>query len=1096
MKRVFTMFLAGLLLLLSFPLSGVAAESSGTVSETEVIQVVRMLGIMNGDQYGNLNLDKAVTRAEFIKMAVSASIYKDSVATGTNLTSPFPDVRNTHWAAGFVKIGVEQGWVNGYLDGTFRPDNPVKLEEAVNISLKLLGYTASDFTGTYPDAQLAKYTSLEMNNGISATKGTIMTRRDCMRLLYNTLGTKTRTAKNGTSGTSSSSSTSGTSETSTSGNAGGTSGTSTSDNTDSTAGASTSTNKYYCTTLGYTADSNGHIDYLALLMKKTEGPFTILDDTYKNRLGFSLDDATVYRDGEKVAADALSVYDVYYYSDTLGTIWSYTDKIIGVVQDILPSRENPISVKVSGVSYSLGNSGAAYEFSTIGNFKKDDFIMLLLDRSGAVADAYHATPELYNAYADTDSDTVSLLNSTVEGPVVIKDLSQVAKLIPLDLSKTLIVYDNKAIDQSELKQNDVVYYSTAFGRAWVYRDTVTGILDAVSPNVNAPTAVTVKGKAYTLQNAAVKYKFSAYGAFKKDDFVTLLLGREGNAVDVVEGQAGSVATDDEDYFEILNSTIEGPVIVKTTGDWKTEIPFDTASASFYKDSVRISSVDIKTNDVLYYSKAFGTVWVYRNTVSGVCEAINPGKEAPSSVTLSGKVYTLDTTGVKQKFSSYGTFETDNFVTLLLGRSGGVVDALYGDLSDSSIFDDDNLSYSQLVASSTKGPVIVKDGGWQTSVKVNLPTAIVYRGDKQISVNDITSYDVLYYSTVLNTIWVYNTKKSGMLEVVSPNKTAPTAITVSGTVYQLETSSAKYAVSNFGTYKLGDRMTVLLGKDGGVAEIISIQNVSKSIYGVITSYISNKTYTNSDGTTYKANAIKILDTSGVEHEYEHSTIGYAIGAVVRVNFNSNTNDPIYTITVLSSSGDIESLQNAMYNNKYADDVGILDTYCSIDRQNVFYKKINPSRLDKLILSNKNVLYFNLNAQGEIENLILNDYTGDIYEYTFFNRLPDNTCKYWNNGEWKSLSGSTLETGAIGFVQDSGSFKKSFNLYSKTTLETLDDLSASSINMIYTVPMNVKVFIRDGADYIASSISEVADAGYILIGYYTSDNQIRVIIASKK
>jgi len=1064
MKRVFSLVLALLFLLLSFPVSA-ATEGKNMANEAEIIQVVRMLGIMNGDQYGNLNLDKVVTRAEFIKMAVSTSSFKDSVITSTNLTSPFPDVRNTHWAAGYVTVGVAQSWITGYLDGSFRPDNTVKLEEAVNIALKLLGYSDTDFTGTYPDAQLAKYVSLEMNTGIQANKGDYLTRRDCMRLLYNTLNTKTKSGR------------------------------------------------IYCTTLDYSADTNSRIDYLSLLLSKTEGPYTILDSSYQNRLGFSLDDAIIYRDGVQASVPDLSVYDVFYYSDTLKTIWSYSDKAIGVVQDILPSRANPTSVKIAGVTYSLGNSNTIYQFSTLGKLKKDSFVMLLLGRDGTVADAYEANADLYNLYADDDSDTVSLLNSTVEGPVVVKDAAQLSTQINLDLSKALIYLDDKTISPEEIKANDVVYYSASFNKVWIYRDTATGICETVSPSVDSPTSVTIEGKVYTLENATVKYKFSAYGAYKKDDFITLLLGREGNAVDVIDGDASAVAKDDDNYFDILESTIEGPVIAGANTNWREEIPFDLTNAAFYKDSVQISSSDIKTNDVLYYSKAFQTVWVYRDTVTGVCDLISPGKEAPSSVTISGKSYPLDTTNVKYKFSTYGTFEKNNFVTLLLGRSGKAVDVIYGNANDSSAYDDENLSYSQIVESTIKGPVLVKDSTWKNNVDVNFATATIYKGDKQISASDVSTYNVVYYSTVLNSVWVYSDKKSGMLEAVTPNKASPTAVIISGTSYSLETSEAKYAVSSFGTYKLGDTVTILLGKDGGVANITSAQDINKPVYGIVTSLVGSKTYTNPDGTTYKSSAIKVTDTLGIEQEYAYaSTSGFEKGDVVRITFDSSDKAVISVISTSMTSSKLATLRSAMDKNLYAENAGILDIYRTDDRNTLIYSKIYPSRLAGTSPTEDDVLYFTLNASGEIETLIFNDFTGDLcqYAYLLISNFTDSTgvshdmYRYLLDGQWATLDATkakslALTTGAIGIFTVNGSVVDAYNLTGKLSLETLNSTYATSMGNTYNVSSDVAVYIRNGADYTRSSIAAVEDAGYTLVGYYDGSNSsgalIRVIIASK-
>ena len=160
MKKILLLLLS-LIMLLSL---GVAAENEDT---EKIINVVRLLEIMNGDENGNLNLNDNVTRAEFVKMAICASTYKTSAETAPK-SSLFPDVRSNHWATRYISVAISNGWINGYLDGTFRPDNNVKLEEAVNIVLKVLGYTEKDLVGAYPEPQLANYTSLKLHKYITA----------------------------------------------------------------------------------------------------------------------------------------------------------------------------------------------------------------------------------------------------------------------------------------------------------------------------------------------------------------------------------------------------------------------------------------------------------------------------------------------------------------------------------------------------------------------------------------------------------------------------------------------------------------------------------------------------------------------------------------------------------------------------------------------------------------------------------------------------------------------------------------------------------------------------------------------------------------
>ena len=45
----------------------------------------------------------------------------------------FKDVPNEHWAAKVIEEFANEGIVNGYEDGTFRPDEPITRAEAATI---------------------------------------------------------------------------------------------------------------------------------------------------------------------------------------------------------------------------------------------------------------------------------------------------------------------------------------------------------------------------------------------------------------------------------------------------------------------------------------------------------------------------------------------------------------------------------------------------------------------------------------------------------------------------------------------------------------------------------------------------------------------------------------------------------------------------------------------------------------------------------------------------------------------------------------------------------------------------------------------------
>lgn len=331
-KRILSLLLAAVVLLGSAP----AAFAASEVSDSVIEQVVRAAGIMVGDASGNMNLDKTVTRAEYAKMLVAASTYKDKVS-GVSNSSPFSDVPYTYWAAGYIKTAVAQGWLTGYLDGSYKPDNTVTLEEAATGALKLLGYTTEDFSGSYPYGQLALYESLGLDTKVTASQGTAMTRRNMMYLFYNLLNAETRDGQ------------------------------------------------VYAQTLGYTLNDNNEIDYLSMVSDTMQGPYVVegsLSDIV------SSDNKTVYRNGYASTADAVQKYDVVYYNDS--AIWAYANAVTGTYQSASPSTSSPTSVTVAGNTYEIETSDAAFELSTLGGLNIGDIVTLLLGRDGKVAAALPA----------------------------------------------------------------------------------------------------------------------------------------------------------------------------------------------------------------------------------------------------------------------------------------------------------------------------------------------------------------------------------------------------------------------------------------------------------------------------------------------------------------------------------------------------------------------------------------------------------------------------------------------------------------------------------------------------------------------------------
>ena len=104
------------------------------------VSTLSAMGIVKGDSHGKFNPNAPITRAEF---AAIAARFDDKANT---TTADFSDIAS-HWAKNEISAASNNGWITGYPDGTFRPDNKITRAEAmtlVNRVLKRLPETEED----------------------------------------------------------------------------------------------------------------------------------------------------------------------------------------------------------------------------------------------------------------------------------------------------------------------------------------------------------------------------------------------------------------------------------------------------------------------------------------------------------------------------------------------------------------------------------------------------------------------------------------------------------------------------------------------------------------------------------------------------------------------------------------------------------------------------------------------------------------------------------------------------------------------------------------------------------------------------------------
>lgn len=908
-KRILTLFICATIA------ATLALGTFAAVSQDDAQRLLGVLGIMNGNESGELMLEKNVTRAEFSKMLVVASAYKDSIATSA-ISTGFSDVPASHWAAPYIRVAAENKWIYGYSDGRFAPQSNIKLEEAATMLLRLLGYTSADTTGVYPNGQLALYEALELDDGVAAKKGELVTRGDCMSMFVNLLNAKTKGGQ------------------------------------------------VYAQTLGYSLGSDGKIDIYKTVSDEMKGPYVIED---------------------------------------------------------------------------------------------------------SLAD------------------------------------------LPVDASKYTIYKDDTVVGADKVEKYDVAYYSAELRIVWIYNDTVTGIYNGNVLSGSLPVSVNVGTGNYSFEESSAAKAMSVYGEFAKDDAVTLLLGKDGRIVKVLD--AAEYSNKDQDgYLDIVNDTLDGPYIY--LGE---PLSFMTDPVKYIKESAQISVTALKQYDVLYYSKLTDTVWVYRDAVTGKYNAALPSVSSPTSVTVGSKTYSIETKEAAYDLSFMGKFEPEDMVTLLLGKDGAV--AAVCSIDEYTYIDDDN--YLELIEGTLKGPYIVTS----TYSALGLPTSgvSVKRNNVNSTIGAIKQYDVVYYSEVAKTVMVYSKSVSGTYSSASPSTDTPAQITVAGGTYKLADADVALSVSSIGKYKPGDLVTLLLGRDDEVAFVLPMSVYAQNLYGVVLG-VSSELYTDANGKTYSAKTVSMLTTDGDTVALEGITNTFSSGDIIKVTYS----DTVKAERMKQRSVTGVVSENSIGDREVAPDIKVLET--GLDGKeptSLFFSRLTGAKLKE-----ENVRYYAVNSEGKITDLILGDLTGDSYSYGILitaesssdfvsddEDLTDGSqsgeklnCVYeFQIGTRAQTLNSLVEytntTGPAAFKYSGDTLSEIVPLRKLALVDKYTSFGIVSDSKLYLFSDNMTVYTpntnkNSALDYSVMTVAELTENidSYNIKAYYdkTPENggRIRLIVATKK
>ena len=198
-KRLLAVLLSAMIISTTFVAVPAFADFKD-VTETNdaytAVNVLSKLGVINGyegeDGSFSFKPDNNVTRAEFTAMLLRTR-GMGAIGSTSLENPPFPDVvtPDVSWAIGNIRTARELGIINGYDDGTFKPNNNVSYEEAVKMIVCALGYGEMGTDGAFWYSKyLMTATSLGFTDGAGGAIATPATRATIAKMLYNCLEIK------------------------------------------------------------------------------------------------------------------------------------------------------------------------------------------------------------------------------------------------------------------------------------------------------------------------------------------------------------------------------------------------------------------------------------------------------------------------------------------------------------------------------------------------------------------------------------------------------------------------------------------------------------------------------------------------------------------------------------------------------------------------------------------------------------------------------------------------------------------------------------------------------------------------------------------
>lgn len=237
---------------------------------------------------------------------------------------------------------------------------------------------------------------------------------------------------------------------------------------------------------------------------------------------------------------------------------------------------------------------------------------------------------------------------------------------------------------------------------------------------------------------------------------------------------------------------------------------------------------------------------------------------------------------------------------------------------------------------------------------------IYKNGIPADLTDLRQYDVATWDGSSKTLFVSDLRLSGYYESAYPNSAAPSRIKVMGHEFTVLTS----AMQDLSAFKVGDRMTILLTAAGQVAGAVSTDAAKSNIVGVARMEGQKATVTLLDGA---------IEVSGNTNYSEMSAAKYN-GRLVTVSSYKREQISLAQVQGHGASDPLDLVENTLGKKTLSPGLRFFEQVGNGDM-----KEIERSDIVLTTIPAEKITYVGYDWAGRVDKVVLDDVTGDCYEY---------------------------------------------------------------------------------------------------------------------